>query len=286
MAKEVIISCSGGRHLGKKIARGLRGKHCKLVVERFPDSEIKVMIPHDIRGKEVYFVQSFYETKLGDINDKLIEVLFAGYTARELGAKKVSLIAPHIAYLRQDVAFKKGEAVANKILAKVFKVFDRIYVVGPHLHRLHSFKEFFPNAVKVSLDEEIAKFIKRRVGGCILVGPDSESEQWVKPVAKKLGIKYVILSKERFSSQKVKISGKKIKEKKIVIVDDIISTGRTLIEAAKLVKGKIYFIAAHGLFADNALKDLKKIGKVFVSNSVPSRVSKINCVEAIVEVIK
>jgi len=288
MAKEVIVACSGGKHLGRSIARKIKGRYCELVVERFPDSELKVRLGCDVKGKRVIFVQSFYKTLEGDINDKFVELLFAVYTAKELGARRVDLIAPYLAYLREDHRFEKGEAVSAKILVKLFKVFNKVYVVEPHLHRYKNFKELnFPNAVRVDLGEEFVEFIKKKIGNCTLVGPDEESRQWVEPVAKKLKTDYFILKKKRFSSRNVKVKGKKIKNEKIVIIDDIISTGNTLIEASKLVRGKkVYFIAAHGLFAENALEKLKRVGKVIASNTIPSKVSKIDCVRAIVRKIK
>lgn len=288
MAREVIVACSGGRHLGRSIARKIQGRYCKLITERFPDSELKVRLGGDVKGKRVIFVQSFFKTKEGDINDKFVELLFAAYTAKELGARRVDLIAPYLAYLREDYRFKKGEAVSAKILVKLFKVFSKVYVVEPHLHRYRSFKELsFPNAVRIDLGGEFAKFIKARIGDCSLVGPDEESEQWVKPVAKKLKIDYQILSKKRFSSRSVKVRGKKTKSDRVVIIDDIISTGNTLIEASKLIRAKkIYFIAAHGLFAETALERLKKVGRVIVSNTIPSKMSRIDCVKAIVKKLK
>lgn len=288
MVKEVIVGCSGGKHLGRSIARKIKAGYCELAVERFPDSELKVRLGCEVKGKRVIFVQSFYKTKEGDVNDKFTELLFAAYTARELGARRVDLVAPYLAYLREDHRFEKGEAVSAKILVKLFKIFNKVYVVEPHLHRHKSFKELnFPNAVRIDLSKEVARFIKKKIGDCILVGPDEESKQWVEPVSKKLKIDYQILKKKRFSSRDVKVKGKRIKNDKVVIIDDIISTGNTLVEASKLVRGKkIYFIASHGLFAEHALEKLGQIGKVIVSNTIPSKVSKIDCVNAIVRKVK
>ncbi len=284
--KEVIISCSGGKHLGKKIAKKLKASYGETIIERFPDTEIKVRINAEIKNKKVFFVQSFYKDKNLDINDKLIELLFAAHTAKSLGAKKINLISPYFAYLRQDMSFKKGEAVANRILVNLCKIFNKVYIVEPHLHRLHSFKEFFPNAVRISLADETANYIKRKIKNPVIVGPDIESEQWVIPVAKKLNAEHKILKKQRFNSRKVKIKGKKTKNKNIVIIDDIISSGHTLIEASKLTKGNIYFIGMHGLFAEGALSKLKKIGKVITTNTIPNKAGKIDCANAIVKKIK
>ncbi len=279
---KLFVSCSGGNHLTKEIAKKAKGKYSELETERFPDSELRIRITESVKGKKVYFVQSFYKEK-NDINDKLVEVLFAAETALELGAKKVYLIAPYLAYLREDARFRKGEVISAKILSRMCKIFKKVYVVEPHLHRFKSFDNFFKNAVRVSLAEEVSEYIKKKIGDCLLIGPDKESEQWVGPVAKKLGLEYKILSKTRYSSRKVKTQGKKSKAKKIVIIDDIISTGGTLVEASKLIKAdKIYFVAAHGLFSENALKKLKKYGKTIVSNTIPSKASKLNCVDAIV----
>jgi len=138
----------------------------------------------DVKGKVVYFVQSFYPQK-NDINDKVMEVLFAVHTAKELGAKQMFLIAPYLAYLREDKRFEKGESINAKILAKLFKIFDKVYVVEPHLHRFKKFSVFFPNAVRVNLSEEVSEYIKKNIKEpYVLAGPDGESLQWVEPVAK------------------------------------------------------------------------------------------------------
>ncbi len=275
--RKLFIACSGGRHLARSLARKTGGDCCMLESEIFPDTELRVRLPNDVKNWDVYFVQSFYAEK-HDVNDKLVETLFAAETAKELGAKNIYLIAPYLAYLREDVRFRKGGAISAKILAKLFRIFKKVYVVEPHLHRFKSFSEFFPNAVKVSLSEETASYIKKNIGKCLLVGPDRESEQWVAPIAKKLDLEYVVLEKKRINPRKVKIMGRRISSDKVVIIDDIISTGRTLLEAGRLVKAKkIYFIAMHGLFSEGALGKLKKKGKVVVSNTVPSVASKIDC---------
>lgn len=284
----LIIGCSGAKHLIKAIAKKSKTNYCNLEIERFPDTELKIRITKEVKGKNIYFVQSFYKSKDTDVNDKLIEVLFAAHTARELGAKKVFLVSPYLVYLREDKRFKKGEAVSAKILANFCKVFDKVYVLEPHLHRFKSFKEFFPNAVKISLSDEAANYIKKKIKGDYrIVGPDIESKQWVKSIADKLNKKYSILEKQRFSSRKVKIKGEKISSNKVIIIDDIISTGHTLIEATKLIKAKeIYFIGMHGLFSENAVKKLNKKGKIIVSNSIPSKASKIDCTNALAKIIK
>ena len=286
--KKVVIACSGAKHLAKTVARKAGVKAYELKTDRFPDTELRVKLPCDVKGKNIYFIQSFYKTKESDINDKLIEVLFAAHTARKLKAKKIFLLAPYLAYLREDKSFEKGEAISAKILAELFKIFNKVYVIEPHLHRFKKFSDFFPNAVKISLSDEVADYIRENIKfECVLVGPDQESEQWVEAVAKKINSKYIILKKKRFSSRKVKVKGKQISADKAIIMDDIISTGQTMIEASKLIKAKqIYFIGMHGLFSENAIEKLGKKGKVISSNSIPSKASKIDCSNVLARIIK
>ena len=286
VCKNMFIACSGGKHLASSLARKTGGCSCNLDIEVFPDSELRVRLPKEVKNWDVYFVQSFYEDQI-DVNDKLVEILFAAETAKELGAKNIYLIAPYIAYLREDFRFRKGEAISAKIISKLCKIFKKVYVVEPHLHRFKTFKEFFPNAKRISLSEEIYRYIKKNIGKCLLVGPDEESEQWVRPVAKKLKSEYVILEKHRFSPRKVKTEGRSISAEKVVMIDDIISTGNTLLEASKLIKSKkLYFIAAHGIFAEGALKKLNKHSNVIVSNTIPTKVSYLDCTSAIAKEIK
>jgi len=285
LCKNMFIACSGGKHLASSLARKAGGCSCVLESEIFPDSELRIRLPKEVKMWDVYFVQSFYPDEK-DVNDKFVEVLFAAETAKELGAKNIYLIAPYLAYLREDIRFRKGEAVSAKILAKLCKIFKKVYVVEPHLHRLKTFGEFFPNAKKISISNEVSSYIKKNIGECLLVGPDGESEQWVKPIAEKLNAKYVILEKHRLSPRKVKTKGKKVSAEKVVIIDDIISTGHTLIEASKLIKTKkLYFIGMHGLFSENAIPMLKRKGKVIVSNSIPTKFSEIDCSSALAKEI-
>jgi len=275
----LIIGCPGSKDLARSISKKLKASYTDLIVEKFPDNELRVRIPKDVKGKTVVIVQSFHD----DISDDLVEVLFAAYTSKEIGAKKLILVAPYIAYMREDKRFEKGESVSARIMAKILRIFDKVLVVDPHLHRFKSLNEFFPNASKLTAINNISSFIKNNIKDCIIVGPDEESEQWVKAIANKTHKRYIVLKKKRLGHRKVKVSQIKenIKGKTAVIVDDIISTGHTILEAAKsLKKGKarrICCVAVHGVFAENALGKLQKAGiNTITTNTIPNKVAKID----------
>ena len=285
----IIIGCSQGKHLAKKVANKLRVPYSELTVKKFPDSELYLKFNTNVKNKKVLLFQSFY----GDINDLITEVLFAADTARDLKAKSIALVAPYFPYLRQDKRFKPGEAVSLKVIADIIdKFFDEIYIIDPHLHRERTLSHIFKiKAHKLSACKEIADYIKKKIKNPIIIGPDWESYKWAGKVAIYCRCMSYILKKERVSARKVKISLNKkvnLKEKNIVIVDDIISTGHTILQAAKSLRSlgvkNITAICVHGIFSENALQKLKKANiNVIATNTIPSSKSKIDISSVISE---
>jgi len=282
---EVII-CSGARHVGKKIAKKMNASWQEIEYRKFPDGESHIRYVKDVRGKNLLLVQSFY----GNINDQIIEVLLAFHTAKDLGAKKVELLSLYPPYFRQDTRFKAGEAVSLKVMGKILGVFDKIYFIDPHLHRIDNVKKAFKNGERLSSARIIANYInKLRLKNPIFVGPDIESDQWTSKISIMLGKEHTTMRKKRYGDRKVDIwltGHVYAKGREIVIIDDIISTGRTVLKAIKLLEklkpSKIYCIAIHGIFLDDSLKQLEKHATVISTNTIPSKVAKID-ISGIVE---
>ncbi len=287
---KIVIGCSGAYDLAKKVSAKAKLNYSPLNLKVFPDNEFKIRFLVDVKGKEIFLVQSFY----GDISKKIMEVLFAAYTAKDLEAKKIILLATYFPYLRQDKRFKPRESVSADVIKHIFTKapFDKILIVEPHLHRIKNLKSIFPNGQNIKISKDISSFIKARIHGrCFFMGPDKESMQWISPIAKKLNGNYSILRKKRFTAHKVKISPKikKYNADNAVIIDDICSTGGTLLEAIRILKPKykkIYCIIIHGLFLENVLKKLRSEADVFSTNSIPSSASSIDISNTLAEAIK
>ncbi len=278
----LIVSCSQGAHLGQLIAKKLNASHSRLIVNKFPDDEILIRFKPDLRGRAVALVQSFYE----HISDCIVEGIFAAKTAKELGAKKVVLVAPYFPYLRQDKRFHKGESSSLGIIAGLTdKYFDAVYIMDPHLHRKNKLSDIFKiKAKKLTANALIAGYIKKHIKNPVIIGPDEESYKWARNVAEMLGVESRILRKKRYSSYHVEIKlNKKIdlSKKNAVIVDDIVSTGHTILETAKILKRlgakKIFCICVHGIFAGDALNNLKKARvNITSTNTIPSKMARID----------
>ena len=286
----IIVGWSASQKIAKEIAKKLKKPYYDLKVDSFPDGETHLRFTNNAKGKNVVLVQT-----LNNPNDKLIEVIFAAYTAKDLGAKKVTLVAPYMAYLRQDKRFHSGECVSNKIIAKLFEVFDEIITIDPHLHRIKSLgKLFHKKTITLTANPLLSQYIKSKIKNAAVIGPDAESFQWALDVAKSAGCKATVLKKKRYSSTTVRIKlhePELVKGKNVVIVDDIISTGHTMMETIKESKRagakSIYCICVHGIYADNSLPKLRKMGaKVIATNTIEGETSKINVAELISQALK
>ena len=277
----LIFSFQETERLARNVAKRVKGEYSLIELDKFPDNEIYLRIRKNIKGKEVVLIESYFNP-----DEKIIRTLFFAYTARELGAKKVRLVASYLPYIRQDKRFKEGEVISSKIIGKLFSIFDEIIAIDPHLHRYKSLSEiFYTNVKKLSANHLIKEYIKNNFKNSVIIGPDEESYQWALNIAKELKTNATILQKKRFSSRKVSVKlmhDIEVKGKKVVVIDDMVSTGHTVIEAVKLLKKKkakeIDAVCVHGLFVEDADKKLRKYGvrNIVSTNTIESKYSKID----------
>lgn len=265
----------------QRLAARLNVELAEVKVHHFPDSESFVQLPPSL-PEHVIVCRS-----LNQPNDKLIELLLCASTARELGAKRLTLVAPYLSYMRQDFANQPGVAVSQRIVGKMLAgLFDDVLTVDPHLHRISSLDQAIPikNAISLTAADEIARFLKKQIDYAVLLGPDSESEQWVARIARQIGFDYAIAHKERLGDKHVEITlpANDYDNKPVVIVDDMASTGRTLTQAAHLLKAagavEIHVAVTHPLFCDDAEAHLLEAGikTIWSTDSIDHPTSRIN----------
>jgi ribose-phosphate pyrophosphokinase len=245
------------------LAARLNAPLAEVALHHFPDSESLIRLPPSL-PEHVIVCRS-----LNQPNDKLIELLLCATTARELGAKRLTLVAPYLSYMRQDIANHPGEAVSQRIIGKLLAgLFDDVLTVDPHLHRISSLDQAIPikNAISLTAADEIGRFLKQTLDYAVLLGPDGESEQWVANIANKIGFDYAIAHKERLGDKQVEITlpDYDYRNKPVIIIDDVASTGRTIAQAASLLQAAgskdIYAVVTHALFCDDAETHILKAG--------------------------
>ena len=258
----VVLAVPGNVTHAERLATHLGVPLIVPEVRRFPDGELYVRIDGDVAGHEVVLVGS-----LQDPGDKFLLVAFLAGTARDLGATAVGLVAPYLAYMRQDARFKTGEGVTSRYFGKLMsQTFDWLVTVDPHLHRLDALAHVYSMPTTIArAAPSIAGWITANIAQPILVGPDAESVQWVAAVAEACHAPYLILEKTRRGDRDVSITAPSdLGGRTPVLVDDIVSTGKTLIEATRQLRAADSVppicIAIHAVFADEVTAELVAAG--------------------------
>jgi ribose-phosphate pyrophosphokinase len=261
----VVIAIPGNEDQASQLASRLAADLIAAEVRQFPDGEIYVRIPRPLDGEDVVLVGSLYPSPA----ERFLTVAFLASTARDHKARKVGLVAPYLAFMRQDNQFKPGEGITSKYFARLVSAsVDWMVTVDPHLHRHTSLEGLYTIPTTIArAAPAIASWIGKEVAQPVLIGPDAESLQWVRPVAEQTGAPFLILEKTRRGDRDVSITSPPWgmwNGHTPVVIDDIVSTGRTMIEATRMLRAAgsaaPMCVAIHAVFADSVLDELMTAG--------------------------
>jgi len=270
----LILGFADYARQARRLADYLTVDYQEIQLHRFPDGESKVTLPAELPA-HVALCRS-----LDQPNAKLVELLLCAQTARAQGVQRLTLIAPYLCYMRQDVAFHPGEAVSQQIIGRwLGELFDDIITVDPHLHRIERLDQAIVrgNAIALSATAPLGDYLRRCWSDPLLIGPDAESLQWVQAIAQRHGLEFGVATKQRLGDREVRVSlpAVAVAARDVVLVDDMISTGRTLIEAAEQIQAQgarsIQALVTHALCDDTALTQLRAggIDVIGSTDSVP-----------------
>jgi ribose-phosphate pyrophosphokinase len=272
------------------LARALGVPRLSVKARHFPDRESLIQVEPSPRTALLY-------CSLDHPNDKLVEILLAASALRDNGAAKVILIAPYLAYMRQDSAFRAGEAVSQRVIGKLLaEHFDGLLTIDPHLHRTRSLAAVMPGIEAVAISAApllVAEIDKRR--DPLLVGPDGEARQWVERIADRVELEFVLGRKRRGGDRHVEIEipdAERANGRSVVIVDDLISSGGTLLAVAHQLRSagaqEIKALATHCLATEAELDQLREAGisSVRATDSVPGPVGSLPIADLLAQEIR
>ena len=288
----IVLALPEGASLARRLSELTEMPIGTAESRQFPDGETYVRIDAEVAGRSVVLVCT-----LDRPNDKILPLLFLADAARAQGARRVGLVAPYLAYLRQDRQFRSGEAVTSRTFGSLVSSFvDWLITIDPHLHRYGSLNDIYgvPSRV-VHAAPAVAAWIGEHVDHPVVIGPDDESAQWVRDVADRIGAPSVVMRKERYSDRAVKVSAPDMeayRQHTPVIVDDVVSSGHTLIETVKCVVAAglraPVCVAVHALFSGPVEQALAAAGaaQIVSSTSVPHHTNMIDVAPLMISPIR
>lgn len=272
----VLLTGTANLKLAKDIAKNL-GKQVFETVSTFADGEKRIVIPENLRKRDVFIIQP----TCPPVDSNIMELFLIIDAAKRSSASEVTAIIPYFGYSRQDRKDRPRVPISASIIARLIEYSgaDRILTVD-----IHSEQE--PGFVEIPWDNLYASYSllpilkKEFAKNLIVASPDKNGVARATFYAELLGAEGIaIVFKERDvsksnESKALDMIGN-VKEKQVLLVDDMIDTGGTIVEAANLIKSKgaksISVAATHGLFSDPAPERIKTapIDKIFITDTVP-----------------
>jgi ribose-phosphate pyrophosphokinase len=269
-----VFAGSSCPELGKKIADYLKIPLGKVELKKFSNGETYARFDENIRGRDVFLVQSLY----GSINDYLMELLIMLDAAKRASAARVTPVIPHYAYARQDWKAASREPITAKLVADLLSAAgaDRVICLDLHSEQIQGFFNI-PVDVLTALPKFLKMVEKQKTLDSVVLAPDAGSAKKSTKAARILGIGLAIANKRRpkhGEAEVVSLIGD-VKGKDCFVFEDMVDTGGTIRAAADAVKKagakSVTVCATHGIFSGNALEKIEEseIDKVIVSNSIP-----------------
>ncbi|WP_346840091.1 ribose-phosphate pyrophosphokinase [Microbulbifer sp. SAOS-129_SWC] len=278
---DFLFNLHPNRTLAEAVTAGLAAVEGRLERRQFPDGESYFRVRAEVAGRTVVLLADLHQP-----DRNALPALLLAQTLRDLGAESVLLAAPYLPYMRQDKRFHPGEGITSRYFARLLSsCVDALVTVDPHLHRYASLSEIYTIPARaLQAAPLIAQWIAANIERPLLIGPDSESAQWVQAVAERAEAPCTVLDKTRHGDRDVEVSAPDIdhwRDHTPVLVDDIVSSGHTMLETLKQLQQlglpKAVCIAVHGVFADTAAAQLAaSAARVVTCNSIPHATNAID----------
>lgn len=287
---DILIGFQDGEALASTLSTRLGLPMHRVALHRFPDGESLVRL--EAAPERAIIVRSLHQP-----NDKLVELQFLAGALRERGAQELTLVAPYLAYMRQDIEFRPGEVVSQRIMGRwLGGLFDRIVTVEPHLHRTHDLNHVFPDCRSAALTAGPLLGRWARAQGAdstwTILGPDEESEPLVQGAAEAANVPGIVGLKVRRGDHDVSVGlpeGTDLTGRTVLFVDDIVSSGGTLIDAAKVAyahgAARVLAATVHAVFPMERLAAFKAAGieSVVSADGIPHPTNAIGLTDLIAD---
>ena len=276
-----IFNGRGSGLLAKKIANYLGYELGKVSIKTFSDGELWVKFEENIRGHDVFIIQSTNSPA-----ENILELTLMIDAAVRASAKRVTVVIPYFGYGRQDRKDQPRVPISSRVMIDIFESMgtNRIITMDLHSTQIQGFAKVpFDNLYSRSVIFDAIKSEKLNPESSVVLAPDMGSVKMSQGYAKNLGMNFAIIDKRRYAPNKTQVSHLigELDNRDVLIIDDMIDTAGTLVNAAKAAFEKgarsVIAIATHGVLSGEALERLEKsqIKKIIITDTIEMSKEKI-----------
>jgi len=261
------------KYLAKKIAGSYGQKLGEATVTEFADGEFRTAFEQNVRGRDVFLVQSTFAP-----SDNLFELLLMIDAARRASARKIVAVIPYFGFARQDRKDKPRTPITSKLIANLLTAagVHRIVTIDLHADQIQGFFDVPVDHIYAS-KIFIPHLIKQNLPNLMMASPDTGGTRRAAAYSKILDTGFVICYKQRTKPNEIatmELIGD-VSGKDVVLVDDIIDTAGSITRAANLIKSKgansVRAYCTHPVFSGDAIQKIEDSAftKVIVSDTIP-----------------
>ena len=269
-----LIAGNACPELADDIARELSVTRTEARVGRFPDGEIDVHIHSNVRGADVFLVQSTSPP----VNDNLMELLILIDAARRASASRITAVIPYFGYARKDRKDEGRVPITAKLVANLLTKAgaDRVLTVDLHAAQIQGFFDVPVDHLYAS-PVLVRHFDNQRLEDLTVVAPDVGSSKMARGYANRLGGDLAIVDKRRLSAEEIEIGAVigDVKDRNVLLIDDMISTAGSITEAARTCAESgarsVRIAATHGVFCGPARERLRAapVEEIVITDTIP-----------------
>jgi len=269
-----IFSGRANPQLARKISDYLGIPLGEVKITPFPDGEVMIKLEEDVRGRDIFIIQS----TCAPVNEHLVELLIFIDCARRASAERITAVMPYFGYARQDRKDEGRVPITAKLVANVIATAgaDRVLTLDLHAGQIQG---FFDIPVDNLYAEPVLSryWSQRKMGELVLVSPDPGNAKRARMYADRMAGDLAIIDKRRLSGQDVEVERiiGDVKGKNVLMMDDMISTAGTVAAAAELCKKqgakKIFVGATHAVLCGPAVENLRRapLEEIVVTDTIP-----------------
>ena len=263
-----IFAGTANHDLSMEISKYLDVPLCKGETKYFKDGEFNIKIDENVRGADVFLIQS----TCPPVNENLMELLITVDAFRRASASRITAVIPYYGYGRQDRKVQSRTPIAAKLVANLITTagVDRILVIDLHAGQIQGFFDIPVDNLFAAPAILVKYFLTKKIEDVTIVSPDSGGVERARAIAKRMDATLAIIDKRR-----PEVNVADVKGRNVVIMDDMIDTGGSIIKAAEALhdKGvkKIFAACTHPVFSADAIERLDKsvIDELVVTNTIP-----------------